>query len=95
MNRRRVLLVLTGTSHEVRRELFSHGLKPPRVRYERSITEAVGKLGAKRPDGTAAEQPAGAGPAEGREGVALSHVQEHMEDRVGREARGEERRQDR
>jgi sulfate permease, SulP family len=68
MKRRRVSMVLTGTSHEVRRELFSHGLKPPLIRYERSIAEAVRKLGAKRAERASAEQPAVAGPADRPEG---------------------------
>jgi hypothetical protein len=37
-------LVLTGTNHEVREELFVHGVKPPLVRYERSIDVALVKL---------------------------------------------------
>ena len=41
---RRVRVVLTGTSHEVRQELFVHGVKPPLVRYERSIDSALAKL---------------------------------------------------
>jgi SulP family sulfate permease len=68
MKRRRVSMVLTGTSHEVRRELFSHGLKPPLIRYERSIAEAVRKLGAKRAERASAEQPAVAGPTDRPEG---------------------------
>ena len=43
-SRRHVRLVLTGTTHEVREELFAHGLKPPLVRYERSIEVALSKL---------------------------------------------------
>jgi SulP family sulfate permease len=42
--KRRVRVVLTGTSHEVRQELFVHGVKPPLVRYERSIDSALAKL---------------------------------------------------
>ncbi len=42
--RRSVRVVLTGTSHDVRRELFAHGIKPPLVGYERSIGEALPKL---------------------------------------------------
>jgi sulfate permease, SulP family len=42
--RRKVRLVLTGTTHEVREELFAHGLKPPIVRYERSVDVALSKL---------------------------------------------------
>jgi hypothetical protein len=36
--------VLAGTNHDVRQELFAHGIKPPHVRYERSIEVALGKL---------------------------------------------------
>ena len=43
-SKRRVRVVLTGTSHEVRQELFVHGVKPPLVRYERSIDSALAKL---------------------------------------------------
>ncbi len=43
-SRRHVHLVLTGTTHEVREGLFAHGLKPPLVRYERSIEVALHKL---------------------------------------------------
>ena len=42
--KRRVRVVLTGTNHEVRQELFVHGVKPPLVRYERSIDSALAKL---------------------------------------------------
>jgi SulP family sulfate permease len=42
--KRRVRVVLTGTNHEVRQELFAHGVKPPLARYERSIDAALGKL---------------------------------------------------
>jgi SulP family sulfate permease len=42
--KRRVRVVLTGTNHEVRQELFVHGVKPPLVRYERSIDRALAKL---------------------------------------------------
>ena len=42
--KRRVRVVLTGTSHEVRQELFVHGVKPPLVRYERSIDRALANL---------------------------------------------------
>ena len=42
--RRNVRLVLTGTTHDVRQELFAHGLKPPLARYERSIDVALRKL---------------------------------------------------
>jgi len=40
-HRQHVKLVLTGTNHAVRKELFTHGIKPPLVRYERDIEEAV------------------------------------------------------
>ncbi|NQW12008.1 MAG: SulP family inorganic anion transporter [Alphaproteobacteria bacterium] len=39
--RRGVTVMITGTSHEVRRELFVHGLKPPLVGYHVSIDKAV------------------------------------------------------
>lgn len=42
--KRSVRVVFTGTHHNVRQELFVHGLKPPLVRYERSIDVALGKL---------------------------------------------------
>jgi SulP family sulfate permease len=42
--KRKVRVVLTGTNHEVRQELFVHGVKPPLVRYERSIDVALLKL---------------------------------------------------
>jgi SulP family sulfate permease len=42
--KRRVRVVLTGTNHDVRQELFVHGVKPPLVRYERSIDTALEKL---------------------------------------------------
>lgn len=42
--RRHVEVVLTGTTHEVRQELFAHGIKPPLVRYERSVETALRKL---------------------------------------------------
>lgn len=41
--RRGVRIMLTGTSHEVRKELFVHGLKPPLVSYEQSIEKAAAK----------------------------------------------------
>ena len=37
-------LVLTSTTHEIREGLFAYGLKPPLVRYERSIDVALRKL---------------------------------------------------
>ena len=48
--RRKVQVVLTGTTHDVREELFAHGIKPPLVRYERSIETALGKLHKKWPE---------------------------------------------
>jgi sulfate permease, SulP family len=42
--RRGIKLVLTGTSHEIRQELFAHGIKPPLAGYERSIAAALEKL---------------------------------------------------
>jgi SulP family sulfate permease len=42
--KRHVKVVLAGTNHDVRQELFAHGIKPPHVRYERSIEVALGKL---------------------------------------------------
>ena len=44
MARRGVKVVLTGTSHELRRELFAHGIRPPLVGYDRTIADAVQKL---------------------------------------------------
>ncbi len=38
---RGVQVILTGTSHDVRRELFVHGIKPPLVHYEQTIEKAV------------------------------------------------------
>ena len=42
--RRDIRIVLTGTSKAIRHELFLHGIKPPLVRYERSIDSALSKL---------------------------------------------------
>ena len=42
--RRGVRVVLTGTTHELRRVLFLHGAKPPMVSYERSIDAAVKRM---------------------------------------------------
>jgi SulP family sulfate permease len=42
--RRGVRVVLTGSTHEVREELFAHGIKPPLVHYDRSIDAALAKL---------------------------------------------------
>jgi sulfate permease, SulP family len=44
MARRGVKVVLTGTTHELRRELFAHGIRPPLVGYDRTIADAVQKL---------------------------------------------------
>lgn len=41
---RGVQVILTGTSHDVRRELFAHGIKPPLVQYEHTIEKAVGNV---------------------------------------------------
>lgn len=38
---RGVQVILTGTSHDVRRELFAHGIKPPLVHYEHTIERAL------------------------------------------------------
>lgn len=42
--RRGVKVVFTGTTHELRKDLFVHGLKPPLVRYERNVATALDKL---------------------------------------------------
>jgi SulP family sulfate permease len=39
--RRGAKLILTGTTHDMRRDLFVHGIKPPLVSYETSIEKAV------------------------------------------------------
>ena len=39
-----VKVILTGTSHDLRREFFAHDLKPPRVQYERTIEAALAKV---------------------------------------------------
>ncbi|MEQ8286772.1 SulP family inorganic anion transporter [Thalassospira sp.] len=41
---RGVQVILTGTSHDVRRELFVHGIKPPLVHYEQTIEKAVRRV---------------------------------------------------
>lgn len=41
--RRGVMVMITGTSHDVRKQLFVHGLKPPLVGYHASIDKAVQK----------------------------------------------------
>jgi SulP family sulfate permease len=43
VRRKDVQIVLTGTSHDVRKELFVHGLKPPLVSYEPTIDKALAK----------------------------------------------------
>ncbi|WP_424934159.1 SulP family inorganic anion transporter [Amaricoccus macauensis] len=43
--RRGTRVVLTGTTHALRRELFAHGIKPPLVRYEPSIEAAMRYIG--------------------------------------------------
>jgi SulP family sulfate permease len=37
-------VILTGTSHQVRRELLIHGARPPVVRYRRDIAGAVEEI---------------------------------------------------
>lgn len=39
--RRKVKVILSGTTHEVRRELFIHGVKPRLVSYERTLNDAL------------------------------------------------------
>ena len=41
--RRGVKVALTGTSHNLRRELFAHAIKPPLVYFERSVDVAISK----------------------------------------------------
>jgi SulP family sulfate permease len=41
--RRGIAVYLSGTSPTVRRDLFVHGLRPPRVHYEHNIDKAVSK----------------------------------------------------
>jgi SulP family sulfate permease len=40
-SRRGAKLVLTGTTHAMRRDLFVHGIKPPLVAYEPSIEHTI------------------------------------------------------
>jgi SulP family sulfate permease len=40
MQKQGIPLILVGTTHELRQELFSHDLKPPLVRYEPSLERA-------------------------------------------------------
>jgi sulfate permease, SulP family len=42
--RKSIKLILTGTSHDIRDELFKHGIKPPLVGYARTIDAALHKL---------------------------------------------------
>ena len=42
--RRGVRIMLTGTSYDLRHDLFAHGIKPPLVAYERTIEEGVAKM---------------------------------------------------
>ncbi|MCW5695590.1 MAG: SulP family inorganic anion transporter [Bauldia sp.] len=46
--RRGVKVVLTGTTHAGRRELFAHGVKPPLVAYEPTIEQALAAAGMAR-----------------------------------------------
>jgi SulP family sulfate permease len=40
-HRRKLPVYLTGTSHNMRLELFAHGLKPPLVHYDRTVETAL------------------------------------------------------
>lgn len=42
--RRGIEVMLTGTTHELRRQLFAHGLKPPVVIYEAGLPLGLSKL---------------------------------------------------
>jgi len=42
--RRGVKVVLTGTSHDIRQSLFTQGVKPPLVTYERTVDVAMHKV---------------------------------------------------
>jgi SulP family sulfate permease len=42
--RKGIRVILTGTSHGIRQELFAHGIKPPLVGYGRTIETALRKL---------------------------------------------------
>lgn len=44
---RGIEVILTGTSHDLRRELFAHDIKPPVVHYETDIEKAVGRFRAR------------------------------------------------
>jgi SulP family sulfate permease len=50
--RKRVTVVLTGTTHALRAELFAQRIRPPLVRYERSIESALAKLRLRRARGS-------------------------------------------
>lgn len=41
---RRIPLMLTGTTHDQRVQLFAQGLKPPALHYESSLTLGRSKL---------------------------------------------------
>ena len=58
--RRGVEVYLTGTSHEIRRELFAHGLKPPLVHYAPGVPEALRRAKKGRPPVSLAGVSAGA-----------------------------------
>lgn len=45
--RRGVRLIFTGTTRDVRRTLFAQGLKPPLVRYDRSLDTALARIHAR------------------------------------------------
>ena len=47
--RQGVTLWLTGASREMRRTLLTHGLRPPLVRYARSIDSALSRRGDQGP----------------------------------------------
>ena len=42
--RRGITVILTGTTHNLRRELFAQGVKPPLVRFDRTIDRAMARL---------------------------------------------------
>lgn len=42
--RRDIKVLLSGTSHQMREELFSHGLKPPLVHYKRTVETALHEI---------------------------------------------------
>ncbi|MBO6578423.1 MAG: SulP family inorganic anion transporter [Thalassospira sp.] len=41
------LIVFSGTKHDIRRDLFVHGMKPPAIHYEVDVEQAVKWLGEK------------------------------------------------